>query len=372
MNNIQMVDLKSQYQKIEDEVNKAIKEVILNSSFINGPHVKSFKNDLQHYLDVKHVIPCGNGTDALQIALMALDLKPGDEVITSTFTFIATAEVISLLKLKPVFVDVDPKNFNIIPEEIKKAITSKTKAIIPVHLYGQCSPMEEIIEIANQNNLFVVEDTAQAIGADYLFSDGSKKKAGTIGTIGTTSFFPSKNLGCYGDGGAIFTNNDKLAEKIAMICNHGSRIKYDHEIVGVNSRLDSIQAAVLNIKLKNLDTYSSSRYKSAKIYSDNLREIEWIETPKEEVYSTHVYHQYTIKILNGKRDDLRTHLSNLKIPSLIYYPKPLHKQKAFLTYKNGSFPNSDDLQSKVLSLPIHTELCEETVLFIVNAIKSFK
>ena len=367
-----MVDLKTQYQKIEDEVDKAIKEVILNSSFINGPQVRSFKNDLQNYLDVKHVIPCGNGTDALQIALMALDLKPGDEVITSTFTFIATAEVISLLKLKPVFVDVDPKNFNIIPEEIKKAITSKTKAIIPVHLYGQCSPMEEIIEIANQNNLFVVEDTAQAIGADYLFSDGSKKKAGTIGTIGTTSFFPSKNLGCYGDGGAIFTNNDKLGEKIAMICNHGSRIKYDHEIVGVNSRLDSIQAAILSIKLKSLDSYSSSRYESAKIYSDNLQDIEWIETPKEEDYSTHVYHQYTMKILNGKRDALRKHLSNLNIPSMIYYPKPLHKQKAFFINNNGSFPNSDDLQAKVLSLPIHTELSKETILFIVNSIKSFK
>jgi dTDP-4-amino-4,6-dideoxygalactose transaminase len=312
MNNIQMVDLKTQYQKIEKEVDTAIKEVILSSSFINGTQVKSFKQDLQNYLNVKHVIPCGNGTDALQIALMALGLKAGDEVITSTFTFIATAEVISLLNLKPVFVDVDPRNFNILPEEIEKVITSKTKAIIPVHLYGQCSPMEKILEIATKHNLFVVEDTAQALGSDYIFSNGSKKKAGTIGTIGTTSFFPSKNLGCYGDGGAIFTDNDKLAEKMAMICNHGSRIKYNHEVVGVNSRLDSIQAAVLGIKLKKLDFYSDSRYKSAKLYSSELKNVNWIETPLEENYSNHVYHQYTIKVLNERRDELREYLKSKK------------------------------------------------------------
>ena len=367
-----MVDLKTQYQKIEKEVDMAIKEVILNSSFINGDQVKSFKHDLQNYLDIKHVIPCGNGTDALQIALMALGLKPGDEIITSTFTFIATAEVISLLNLKPVFVDVNLQNFNILPEEIEKVITPRTKAIIPVHLYGQCSPMEEIVEIANKYNLFIVEDTAQATGSDYIFSNGSKKKAGTIGTIGTTSFFPSKNLGCYGDGGAIFTNNDKLAEKMAMICNHGSRIKYNHEVVGVNSRLDSIQAAVLGIKLKKLDLYSAARYKSANLYSSELKNVNWIETPKEEEYSNHVYHQYTIKVLNGKRDELREYLQSKNITSMVYYPKPLHKQKAFIYQGKGSFPNSDELESKVLSLPIHTELSDETIIYITNSIKSFK
>ena len=372
MNDIQMVDLKGQYRKIEGEVDKAIKEVILNSSFINGPQVKSFKEDLKNYLNCNHVITCGNGTDALQIALMALNLNPGDEIITSTFTFIETAEVISLLKLKPVFVDVDTNNFNILPAEIEKVISPKTKAIIPVHLYGQCAPMEEILSLASKYNLHVIEDTAQAIGANYTFKDGTKKKAGTIGTIGTTSFFPSKNLGCYGDGGAIFTNDDQLAEKMTMICNHGSRIKYNHEIVGVNSRLDSIQAAVLSVKLKSLDSYSEARAYSASLYSKFLENVEWIETPVIEGYSDHVFHQYTLKVLNGDRDKLKKHLSDLNIPSMIYYPKPLHKQEAFTAFKSGTFPNSDDLESKVLSLPMHTELNEESIYYITNTIKSFK
>ena len=372
MDNIQMVDLKTQYLKIENEIDDAIKEVILDSSFINGPSVKKFTSQLEEYLDVKHVIPCGNGTDALQIALMSLDLKPGDEVITSTFSFISTAEVIALLKLKPVFVDIDKKNFNLIPSEIEKVITSKTKAIIPVHLFGQCAPMENILTIAKKYNLFIIEDTAQALGADYIFSDGSNKKAGTIGTIGTTSFFPSKNLGCYGDGGAILTNNSKLAEKMKMICNHGSKQKYNHEIVGINSRLDSIQAAILSVKLKRLKSYASLRYESAKLYSEALQNINWIETPYEEPYSQHVYHQYTVKVLNNKRDELKEHLNALNIPSTIYYPKSFHKQLAFENSKDGSFPNSNDLESKVLSLPMHTELDKETILHIVNSIKSFK
>ena len=367
-----MVDLKTQYLKIEDEIDRAIKEVILNSSFINGPSVKQFGSELKSYLEIENVIPCGNGTDALQVALMALDLNPGDEIITSSFSFIATAEVIALLKLKPVFVDVDTKNFNIIPSEIEKVITKKTKAIIPVHLYGQCAPMEEIMTIANKNNLYVIEDAAQALGANYLFSDGSVKKAGTIGTIGITSFFPSKNLGCYGDGGAIFTKDSLLSEKIKMICNHGSKQKYNHEIIGINSRLDSIQAAVLNVKLKKLDIYSSLRHTNAKIYSELLKEVDWIETPYEESYSQHVYHQYTIKILNGKRDELKRHLASLKIPSAVYYPKPLHKQIALKNFENGNLANSEDLSTKVLSLPIHTELNKETIRFIINSIKKFK
>ena len=367
-----MVDLKAQYSKIEAEVDQAIKDVITNTSFINGPIVKTFSDNLAQFLDVKHVIPCGNGTDALLIALMALDLNPGDEVITSTFTFIATAEVIALLGLKPVFVDVDEVNFNLIPTEIENKITSRTKVILPVHLFGQCAPMEEIMKIANDHNLFIIEDNAQAIGADYRFKDGTKKKAGTIGTIGTTSFFPSKNLGCYGDGGAIFTNNDGLAERLKMICNHGSKIKYTHEILGLNSRLDSIQAAVLNVKLKYLKTYSSNRYKAATLYSKLLKEVNWIQTPKEESYSTHAYHQYTIKILNGKRNELREYLSSKNIPSMIYYPIPLHKQKAFSKFSSGSFPNTEILESNVLSLPIYPELNDKTIFYIVETIKSYK
>ena len=373
MDKIQMVDLKTQYQKIEKQVDTAIKEVITTSNFINGKAVKEFASNLENYLGVKHVIPCGNGTDALQIALMALELKPGDEIITSTFTFIATAEVIALLGLTPVFVDVDSNNFNISTEEIKKKITKKTKVILPVHLYGQCAPMEEILEIAKENNLYVIEDTAQAIGSNFIFKDGSKKAAGTIGDIGTTSFFPSKNLGCYGDGGAVFTNNSELAEKIKMITNHGSKIKYHHEVVGVNSRLDSIQAAILKIKLPLLNEYCNSRKKAAKQYSDGLSGLNWIKTPVIENYSEHVFHQYTLQITNGKRDELKAYLESKNISSMIYYPIPLHKQKAFSEYSTlDDFLVTDLLESNVLSLPMHTELSEETVNYIIKTIKEFK
>lgn len=368
-----MVDLKSQYQKIESEVDRAIKDVIESGAFINGEPVKEFATSLAQLISVKHVIPCGNGTDALQIALMALELEPGDEIITSTFTFIATAEVIALLKLKPVFVDVDPVNFNIDPAEVEKKITSKTKVILPVHLYGQCAPMEPILDLAKKHKLFVVEDTAQGIYSKYNFKDGRTEFAGTMGDFGTTSFFPSKNLGCYGDGGALFTNDDLLAEKARMITNHGSRIKYNHEIIGVNSRLDTMQAAILNIKLKKLKEYSEARRKAADYYSYNLKDIDWIETPKVENYSDHVFHQYTLKIKTGKRDELKNHLAENNIPAMIYYPISLHKQKAFLGYKqNGSFEVADDLESKVLSLPMHTELSQEVQDYIINKIKSFK
>lgn len=373
MRNIQMVDLKSQYAKIESEVDKAIKDVIKNTTFINGPAVKEFANDLEKYLNVKHVIPCGNGTDALQIALMALNLKPGDEIITSTFTFIATAEVISLLGLTPVFVDIDRDNYNISIEEIKKHITSKTKVIIPVHLYGQCAPMEEIIEIAKRNDIYVVEDTAQAIGAKYKFKNGTELAAGTIGEIGTTSFFPSKNLGCYGDGGAIFTNNDEFAQKMRMIVNHGSKVKYHHEIVGVNSRLDTLQASVLKIKLPLLNSYCQARLSAALKYNDGLKDIEWIVTPKIMKYSTHVFHQYTIQVKNGKRDKLKDFLTSKGISSMVYYPIPLHQQKAFKdNLRNTIYPVSEEFKSNVLSLPMHTELNNETLSFIIKTIKEFK
>lgn len=373
MTNIQMVDLKSQYSKIEKAVDSAIKDVISNSTFINGPSVKEFQKSLEAYLSVKHVIPCGNGTDALQIALMALDLKPGDEIITSSFTFIATAEVIALLGLTPVFVDVDSENFNISVQEIEKHITPKTKVILPVHLFGQCSPMEDIMKLADANGIYVVEDTAQAIGATYTFSDGTKKAAGTIGSIGTTSFFPSKNLGCYGDGGAIFTNDDQLAERMRMVVNHGSKVKYYHEVVGVNSRLDSIQAAILNIKLPLLDEYSSARKKAAKLYSEGLSELDWITTPNIMEYTDHVFHQYTLQITNGKRDQLREFLAQKGIPSMIYYPVPLHKQEAFKAYCEGTIlPVSDKFQSNVLSLPMHTELDTETINYIISSIKEFQ
>ena len=369
---IQMVDLLGQYQKIEQEVNAAILDVIHNTTFINGPAVKQLKKGLEEAFNVKHVIPCANGTDALQIALMALDLKPGDEIITSTFTFIATAEVIALLQLTPVFVDVDPDNFTISVDAIRQKINAKTKVILPVHLYGQCAPMEEILALAKQYNLKVIEDTAQAIGSLYKFSDGKTQFAGTMGEIGTTSFFPSKNLGCYGDGGAIFTNDDQLAEKMSMIINHGSKVKYYHEIVGVNSRLDSMQAAVLNIKLKHLPEYSAARQKAAKYYSENFKNSNELITPKIESYSEHVFHQYTIRVLNGKRDALKTHLESKGIQSMVYYPVCLHQQNAFKHYfKDEKIPVSEMLQKEVLSLPMHTELSIEQLNYIVNQIKTF-
>lgn len=372
MKKIQMVDLQSQYYKIKNDVDNAVLNVMDSAAFINGQEVKSFQNELETYLDVKHVIPCANGTDALQIALMALDLKEGDEIITSDFTFAATVEVIHLLKLKSVLVDVDYDTFTISAEAIKKAITPKTKAIIPVHLFGQCAHMEEILKIAEENNLYVIEDNAQAIGADFIFSDGSTKKSGTMSTVGTTSFFPSKNLGCYGDGGAIFTNNDELAHRLRGIVNHGMYERYYHEEVGVNSRLDSIQAAILRKKLPNLDTYNEARRKAADYYDEAFAGNENILTPKRAENSTHVFHQYTLRILNGKRNELQKFLNEKEIPAMIYYPVALRKQKAYFQESNDAdFVNTDQLLDQVISLPMHTELDEEQLKYITDAVLEF-
>jgi len=372
MKKIQMVDLQSQYYKIKNDVDNAVLNVMDSAAFINGPEVKSFQNELESYLDVKHVIPCANGTDALQIALMALDLQEGDEVITADFTFAATVEVIHLLKLKSVLVDVDYDTFTISPDAIKKAITPKTKAIIPVHIFGQCANMEEILKIAEENNLFVIEDNAQAIGADFTFADGTVKKAGTMSTVGTTSFFPSKNLGCYGDGGAIFTNNDELAHRLRGIVNHGMYERYYHDEVGVNSRLDSVQAAILRKKLPHLDTYNESRGKAADFYDEAFASHPHILTPKREENSTHVFHQYTLRILNGKRNDLQKFLAEKEIPAMIYYPVALRKQKAYYQESNDAdFVNTDQLLDEVISLPMHTELDEEQLKFITDAVLEF-
>ena len=375
MKKIEMVDLKSQYLNIKEEVDEAIQNVIDTSTFINGPKVAEFKNALAEYLSVKHVIPCANGTDALQIALMALDLQPGDEVIVPCFTYAATAEVILLLKLKPVMVEVDPETFNITAAIIAKAITPKTKAIVPVHLFGQCSDMEPIMQLAREHQLFVVEDTAQALGAIYTFADGSQKSAGAIGDIGCTSFFPSKNLGCYGDGGAIYTNNDALAIKIQKLANHGQSKKYHHELVGVNSRLDTLQAAILGVKLKKLKQYTEARNEVAAYYDEKFKDISWIKTPKRQANSTHVFHQYTLVLAdNIDREALISFLKGLDIPSMIYYPMPLHFQEAFKQNDNkqGDFPISENLCKTVLSLPIHTEIEDEQLDFIFKAIKSYK
>ena len=373
MDTIEMVNLKGQYQKIKSEINEAIQNCIDNAAFINGPQVKEFSKALENYLGVKHVIPCANGTDALQIALMSLDLKPGDEVIVPSFTYVATAEVIALLGLIPIMVDVMPDDFSIDLEQVKKSISSKTKVIVPVHLFGQCAGMEELLQIAKEHKLYVIEDTAQAIGAKYTFRNGTVMQAGTIGNIGTTSFFPSKNLGCYGDGGAIFTNDDELAYKIKMIANHGQSKKYQHDIVGVNSRLDTLQAAILNIKLKHLDEYCKARNEVAQYYDSNLREIEGITIPKRIPNSTHVFHQYTIKIEDNKRDELKNFLLEKGIPSMVYYPIPLHFQKAYQNndYPKGAFPVAEDLCNRVLSLPIHTEMNEIELNYIISSIKEF-
>jgi len=369
-NKIQMVDLKGQYQKIKTEVDAAMNEVISSTSFINGPAVKEFQSDLETYLNIKHVIPCANGTDALQIAMMALDLKQGDEVITANFTYVATAEVIGLLGLSPVLVDVNQDTFNIDIDAIERNITSKTKAIVPVHLFGQCADMERIMAIAKKYNLYVIEDTAQAIGADYSFSDGRNFKAGTIGTIGCTSFFPSKNLGCFGDGGAIFTNNDELAKKIRMIAHHGQSVQYVHEVLGVNSRLDSIQAAILKIKLKHLDEYALSRNKVAEFYDKAFSNHSKIKIPSRSKNSTHVFHQYTLQIIGYDRTELREKLTEHGIPAMIYYPIPLHKQNAYKNerFKTNDFPITQKLCDSVLSLPMHTELDEETLNYITNTL----
>lgn len=370
---IQMVDLKKQYEKIKTEVDTAIHNVIENTAFINGPEVKSFASELEKYLNVKHVIPCANGTDALQIAMMALDLKPGDEVITANFTYVATAEVIALLGLRPVLVDVNPDTFDIDVKAIEKAITPKTKAIVPVHLFGQCADMEAIMALAKKHNLYVIEDTAQAIGADYTFENGTKQKAGTIGTVGCTSFFPSKNLGCYGDGGAIYTNDDALAAKIRTIANHGQSVQYVHDSIGVNSRLDSIQAAILRIKLKQLDNYAAARNKAAAFYDKALANHPKIKTPKRAKNSTHVFHQYTLQLNGVDRTALKDFLASKEIPAMVYYPIPLHMQKAYLDprYKAGDFPVTEKLCATVMSLPMHTELDEETLQYISTTILEF-
>lgn len=368
-----MVDLKGQYLKVKEEIDAAVLDCMASTQFIQGPQVKAFQVALEEYLGVKHVIPCANGTDALQIALMAMGLQPGDEVIVPTFTYVATAEVIGLLKLTPVMVDVDPNTFNITPEIIENAITPRTKAIVPVHLFGQCADMEPIMAVAEKHGLFVIEDNAQAIGADYVFSNGKKQKAGTIAHIGTTSFFPSKNLGCYGDGGALMTNDDELAEKIRIIANHGQRKKYYHEVLGVNSRLDSLQAAILNIKLQYLDDYCAARQAVANHYDNNLKGVQGLKTPVKAANSTHVYHQYTLQIPAQLRNDLIAFLSNHGIPSMIYYPVPLYKQEAFKAYweSGKTLPVTEKLCETVISLPIHTEMDEELLSYITETVKRF-
>jgi dTDP-4-amino-4,6-dideoxygalactose transaminase len=371
---IEMVDLVSQYQAIKTEINQSIDEVLKSAQFIGGNAVNSFQKSFESYLNVKHVIPCANGTDALQIAMMALDLKPGDEVITPSFTYIATTEVIALLNLKPVFVDVLPDTFCIDPSKIEAAITAKTKAIVPVHLYGQAAEMEAIMKIAKKHNLFVVEDNAQAIGSDYYFSDGTKAKLGTIGDIGCTSFFPSKNLGCYGDGGAMYTNNSDLAEQLKMVANHGQKEKYKHEIVGCNSRLDGIQAAVLNVKLPLLDTYIEKRIAVADFYDKELSKSKHIKTPFRSSISKHVFHQYTVQLSDElNRDELQVYLQSKQIPSMIYYPQPAHKQGMFASFNLGDLdlPVTEDLTKRVISFPIHTEMDEEQLTFITSEILSF-
>ena len=374
MKKINMVDLNGQYRKIRWQVNREIKKVINSSTFINGPIVKEFQNNLQKYVNVKHVIPCANGTDALQIALMALELKSGDEVITTNFSFASTIEVILLLGLKPVVVDVDPRTFNIDPSLIQDKITDKTKAIIPVHLYGQSCRMEEILEIANKNNLQIIEDNAQALGSKYKFANSQKQMSGSIGDIATTSFFPSKNLGCYGDGGAIFTNSDNLAHKMRGIVNHGMYERYYHDEIGVNSRLDSIQAAILNVKLKYLDKYNKRRQEAANHYNAAFENIDQIEVPFiESDIDSHVYHQYTLKIMNGKRDELADHLLKNNIPFGIYYPLGFHEQKAYKQefVSDNDFPVTNKVKNQVISLPMHTELSKKQIKFISNTIISF-
>ena len=377
MDKIQMVDLKGQYLKIKEDVDKGIQAVIDSSAFINGPAVKTFTEHLSQYMGGCHVVTCGNGTDALQIALMALDLKPGDEVIVPAFTYVASAEVIGLLGLTPVMVDVNPRSFNVTVENIKKGLSNKTKAIIPVHLFGQSCDMESILEFAKKNGLYVIEDNAQAIGAEYTFSDGHLAKTGTMGTIGCTSFFPSKNLGCYGDGGAVFTNDEKLGERIRMIANHGQEVKYHHKVIGCNSRLDTIQAAVLEVKLRHLDEYCQARYAAAVYYSEKLKafdpEEEHILTPREVSNSTHVYHQYTLRVKDGKRDALKQYLADHGVPSMIYYPLPLQEQEAFkaITRAGERLDNATECAHTVLSLPIHTELTKEVQDYIIEQVINF-
>ncbi|MEN0003606.1 MAG: DegT/DnrJ/EryC1/StrS family aminotransferase [Bacteroidota bacterium] len=371
---IQMVDLKRQYKKIQEEVDTAVLEVIRSAAFINGPAVKEFQASMEAYLDAKHVIPCANGTDALQIALMALDMQPGDEVIVPSFTYVSSAEVIGLLNLKPIMVDVDRDTFNVTAEIIEAAITSRTRAVIPVNLFGQSCDMEPIMEVAKKHNLWVVEDNAQAIGADYTFSDGRSQKTGTIGHIGCTSFYPSKNLGAYGDAGALYTNDDELGKKCQMIANHGQTKRYYHGKIGINSRLDSIQAAILNIKLKHLDEYAAGRRKAADYYDAAFAEMEVLQTPKRDPRSSHVFHQYTLQVKDGRRDELQPYLREKGIPSMIYYPVPLTEQDAYKHLIQANvppMPNTDYLCKTVISLPMHPDLTETQLEEIVTAVKSF-
>ena len=369
---ISMVDLKSQYKRLKPEIDRAIANVINQSSFIKGKALKDFEQELAQYLNVKHVIGVGNGTDALQIALMSLDLSPGDEVIVPAFTYVATAEVIGLLGLRPILVDVDLNNFNIQIQDLDKVITSRTKAIVPVHLYGQSAQMDEIVDFAKTYDLYIIEDNAQSIGGNFFSRDSLNYKTGTIGHIGCTSFFPSKNLGCFGDGGAIFTNDDELAQNIRMIANHGQSQKYVHDRIGINSRLDTIQAAILRVKLNELDDFSLRRQKVALVYDEELSDIDGIIVPHKEKYSNHVYHQYTLKIKESKRDQLKLYLSDFNIPSMIYYPIPLYKQNAFSSFYDGpGLTNTEVLCNQVLSLPIHTEMKSETQNFIINKLKDF-
>ena len=373
MRNIQMVDLKSQYLRMKANIDQAIQEVIDNANFINGQQVNDFASELASYNECMFVQPCANGTDALQIAMMAVDLQPGDEVIVPAFTYIATVEVIALLGLIPVFVDVDPHTFNIDNNQLESVLTNKTRAIVPVHLFGQCADMEPLVEFAIANKLKVIEDTAQAIGAEYTFSNNVSKKAGCIGDIGTTSFFPSKNLGCYGDGGAMFTNNEELALKIKMISNHGQSKKYIHDSVGVNSRLDTLQAALLSVKLRHLDDFSKRRNIVANTYDVALNEINQLEVPFRAKNSTHVFHQYTLTVKDGSRDKLKSYLQEKGVPSMIYYPIPVHLQKAYLSYgyQQGDFPITENLCKNVISLPIHTEMKGEDHNYIIEQVKNF-
>lgn len=373
MREIQMVDLKTQYEKIGQEIDTSIKSVINSTAFIKGPEVRLFEEELQDYLRVKHVISCANGTDALQIAMMGLGFSPGDEVITTNFTFIATVEVVALLGLKLVIVDPSPDTYTISVDEIRKAVTARTKAIVPVHLFGQCADMEAIMELAGKHGLLVIEDAAQATGTDFRFSDGATRKAGTIGHIGTTSFFPSKNLGCYGDGGAMFTNDDELAGKLRSIANHGMKVRYHYDDIGINSRLDTLQAAILRVKLKYLDRYNASRRAVADYYDKAFAICPAITTPHRADYSTHIFHQYTIQINDGRRDELKKYLEERKIPSMIYYPGPLHMQEAyrFLGYSETDFPVTTELCRRVLSLPMHPEMEHEQLEYIASNVLKF-
>jgi dTDP-4-amino-4,6-dideoxygalactose transaminase len=373
MRDIQMVDLKAQYLKLRSEIDFAINSVLESTAFIKGPEIKLFEEELQSYMGVKHVVTCANGTDALQLAMMALHLKPGDEVITTDFTFIATVEVVALMGLKLVIVDPEPGSFNISIDAVRKAITTKTKAVVPVHLFGQCADMEKLMEISREYNLFVIEDAAQATGADYFFGNGTSKRAGTIGHIGTTSFFPSKNLGCYGDGGALYTNDDTYAQKLRSIANHGMKVRYHHDDIGVNSRLDTIQAAILRVKLNYLTQFNDARRRVADTYDNALAICDSIIVPERVNYSSHIFHQYTIRVKGGRRDELKKFLESNNIPSMIYYPGPLHMQEAYryLGYREDEFPVTTTLCKEVLSLPVHPDMEEEQLDYIISNILNF-